>query len=203
MALGVACDMGCRFVQSRVLASVRAFVCVHLACSCPPDVASNHPVSEQASHTHGAAVTSGLVLVQAIQCTAQWEAHKGSISALQWMQQGTVPGKGFIASASTDKGFAVWSPSGAHVGDFGQQQPWDWEDSQTWKDSSGASTATLPVHRDAEKPVAIPQLQSLQPVQTHDLMSGLLLRQGSDPSLDDCVYSSGDEMLPDCFTEDD
>ncbi|KAL3142584.1 hypothetical protein ABBQ38_002902 [Trebouxia sp. C0009 RCD-2024] len=139
----------------------------------------------------------------AIQCTAQWEAHKGSISALQWMQQGTVPGKGFIASASTDKGFAVWSPSGAHVGDFGQQQPWDWEDSQTWKDSSGASTATLPVHRDAEKPVAIPQLQSLQPVQTHDLMSGLLLRQGSDPSLDDCVYSSGDEMLPDCFTEDD
>lgn len=119
------------------------------------------------------------------------------------MQQGTVPGKGFIASASTDKGFAVWSPSGAHVGDFGQQQPWDWEDNNTWKDSSAAGTAMLPIHQDAEKPVALPQLQSLQPVPTHDPVSGLLLRQGSDPSPDDCVYSSGDEVLPDCFTDND
>lgn len=142
-------------------------------------------------------VTVRFAPAQAIQCTAQWEAHKGSISALQWMQQGGTPGKGFIASASSDKGFAVWSPSGAHVGEFGQQQPWDWEDSKTWKHSSSVSTVPLPFH--AEK--AVPVLQSQQPVQTCDPVSDLLLRQGSATSLDDCAYSSGDEMLPDCFTE--
>ena len=139
--------------------------------------------------------------MQAIQCTARWEAHKASISALQWMQQGAAPGKGFIASASADKGFAVWSPIGAHVGDFGQQQPWDWEDSITWKDKSGASIALVPVHE--EKVVVVPELQSLQPVQMNDPVSDLLMREGSRTSLDDCAYSSGDEMLPDCFTEND
>ena len=142
-----------------------------------------------------------MLLAQAIKRTAQWEAHKGSISALQWMQQGAVPGKGFIASASTDKGFALWTPAGAHVGDFGQQQPWDWEDSKTWKNSSDASPVSQPIH--TEKLIPVQQQPSVQAFQIHDAVSDLLLREGSDASLDECVYSSGDEMLPDCFTEHD
>lgn len=142
---------------------------------------------------------ASVVLTQAIRRTAQWEAHKGGISALQWMQQGAVPGKGFIASASTDKGFALWSPTGARVGDFGQQQPWDWEDSKTWKNSSDASLVSHLVP--AEKPTPVLQQQSVPSAQIHDAVSDLLLREGSDSSLDECVYSSGDEMLPDCFTE--
>ena len=141
------------------------------------------------------------VVAQAIKCTAQWEAHKGSISALQWMQQGAVPGKGFIASASCDKGFALWTPAGGRVGDYGQQLPWDWEDSKTWKNSSSAGMVSQPIH--AEKPTPVSQQQSVQPVQTHDAVLDLLLREESDASLDECVYSSGDEMLPDCFTEHD
>ena len=140
-----------------------------------------------------------MLLAQAIKRTAQWEAHKGSISALQWMQQGAVPGKGFVASASADKGFALWNLTGACVGDFGQQQPWDWEDSNTWKNSSDASPVLQSIH--AEKSMPVQQQHSVQDVQIHDAVSDLLLHEQSDASLDDCVYSSGDEMLPDCFTE--
>ena len=85
------------------------------------------------------------------------------------------------------------------MGDFGQQQPWDWEDSKSWKNSSDASPVLQPSH--AEKPLPVQQQQSMQAVQMHDAVSDLLLHEGSDASLDECVYSSGDEMLPDCFTE--
>lgn len=115
------------------------------------------------------------------------------------MQQGAIPGKGFVASASTDKGFALWTPTGARVGDFGQQQPWDWEDSKTWKNSSDANPVSQPIQ--AEKPMPVQQQQSVQAMQINDAVSDLLLHEGSDASLDECLYSSGDEMLPDCFTE--
>ena len=116
------------------------------------------------------------------------------------MHQGASPGKGFIASASADKGFALWSPNGCHVGDFGQQQPWDWEDSKTWKSSVGVDVATEPILARKQMPVA--QQQTVQPAEILDAVSGLLQRgEISDASTDECVYSSGDEMLPECFKE--
>ena len=114
------------------------------------------------------------------------------------MQQGALPGRGgFIASAATDKGFALWTPSGGHVGDFGQQQPWDWEDSNTWK--SSVDVDPVPVTTMLQ---TLTQAQTKQPAHMHDAFASLLLRNESSESIDDaCVYSSGDEMLPECFKE--
>ncbi len=73
--------------------------------------------------------------VQAIQRLAQWKAHKDSIIGVQWVQplHEVLPSKGFITSASIDKGMALWSPHGAQIGDFGQPQLWDRFDETTWK----------------------------------------------------------------------
>ena len=116
------------------------------------------------------------------------------------MQQGASPGKGFVASASIDKGFALWSPTGCHVGEFGQQQSWDWKDSKTWKSIVGVNVATEPML--ARKQMPVVQQQTLQPAEILDAVSDLLQRDdSSDATADECVYSSGDEMLPECFKE--
>ena len=135
--------------------------------------------------------------MQAIQQLARWEAHKGSISALQWMQHGKVPGNGFVTSASTDHGLTLWSPSGAHVGSFGQQQPWDFEDTATWR-SSAACAVVEPANAVAN--AKIPALQ--QRSRMFDTAVDALLSAGSSELSDDeSVYSSGDEVLPECFKE--
>lgn len=144
--------------------------------------------------------------VQAIQRVAQWEAHQGSILALQWMQLGPVPGgAGFIASASTDKGLTLWTPAGAHVGDFGQAQPWDIDDKATWKSTAACPAINMPTFRpDLQRPAAQQQPQGVH--EQADLLEaamGSLLTEASNVSDVSAVYSSGDELLPMCFTEPD
>ena len=142
--------------------------------------------------------------VQGIQRIAQWEAHKGSISALQWMQHGPPPGKGFITSSSSDKGLTLWSPTGAHVGDFGQNQQWDFDDTATWRSSVASPVAALPSSQPGMQKAAVQHPQDV--VQQADLLDaamGSLLCEASRHSDVSSVYSSGDETLPECFVEPD
>ncbi|KAL0019122.1 hypothetical protein WJX79_001934 [Trebouxia sp. C0005] len=141
---------------------------------------------------------------QGVQSIAQWEAHEGSISALQWMQHGPPPGKGFITSASSDKGLALWSSTGAHVGDFGQNQQWDFDDTATWRSSVASPAVPLPSFQPAVQTAAVQHLEDV--VQQADLLDaavGSLLCEASRHSDVSSVYSSGDEMLPECFVEPD
>ncbi|KAA6426925.1 MAG: hypothetical protein FRX49_03249 [Trebouxia sp. A1-2] len=141
---------------------------------------------------------------QGVQSIAQWEAHEGSISALQWMQHGPPPGKGFITSASSDKGLALWSSTGAHVGDFGQNQQWDFDDTATWRSSVASPVVPLPSFQPAVQTAAVQHLEDV--VQQADLLDaavGSLLCEASRHSDVSSVYSSGDEMLPECFVEPD
>ena len=136
--------------------------------------------------------------MKAIQQIARWEAHKGSISALQWMQHGKIPGSGFVTSASADRGLTLWSPLGAHVGNFGQQQPWDFEDTATW--SSTACSAVEATQLQAIPNAGAPAMQ--QPSRMFDTaVDALLSAESSELSDDGSVYSSGDEVLPECFKE--
>ena len=135
--------------------------------------------------------------MQAIQQIARWEAHKGSISALQWMQHGKTPGSGFVTSASTDHGLTLWSPLGAHVGNFGQQQPWDFDDTGTW---SSTACSAVEVSQGINTSAVEPAVQ--QPSRTFDTsVDALLSAESSELSDDGSVYSSGDEVLPECFKE--
>ena len=149
------------------------------------------------------ATTAGYV-VQGIQRIAQWEAHKGSISALQWMQQGAPPGKGFITSASSDKGLTMWSPTGVHVGDFGQAQQWDFDDNATWRSSVANPIVSLPSSQPGMQAAAVQHLEdAVQQADLLDAAMGSLLCEASRHSDVSSVYSSGDEMLPECFVEPD
>ncbi len=144
------------------------------------------------------------LVVQGIQRIAQWEAHQGSIFALQWMQQGPPPGKGFITSASSDKGLTLWSPTGAHVGDFGQNQQWDFDDTATWRSSVASPVAALPVSQPGMQKAAVQNSHdAVQQVDLLDAAMGSLLCEASRHSDVSSVYSSGDEMLPECFVEPD
>lgn len=97
-----------------------------------------------------------------------------------------------IMSASADKRAAVWIPEpGILVGEFGQQQLWDCDDPKTWKDSSQAASASL----DLEKHLQHSGNHSSKPLE------GSADDDRSVGSDDGDVYSSGDEMLPDCFME--
>ncbi len=137
---------------------------------------------------------------QVIQRTAQWEAHKESISALQWMQHGALPGRGFIMSASSDKGLALWSPAGAHVGNFGQSQQWDPDDTTTWKSTVACPASDTPP---TERQIPAVQHEHVQPADLLDAAVRSLMCERSEASDVSSVYSSGDEELPECFKDPD
>lgn len=127
--------------------------------------------------------------MQALTRRALWAAHTGSISWLQWMQHNAATD--LIMSASADKRAAVWVPEpGILIGDFGQQQLWDADDPKTWKDSSQQPTQ---LSREHEKQLQQSSRSSSKP--TEDCCDGDvdILSDDSD------VYSSGDDMLPQCF----
>ena len=114
------------------------------------------------------------------------------------MQHGAWPGNGFVTSASSDRGLALWTPAGAHVGDFGQQQPWDFKDSTTWK-SNVACPAVQTEQTEVHKPAV--QQHRIQHADTCDAAVASLLCEPSELSDVSSVYSSGDELLSECLKE--
>lgn len=126
--------------------------------------------------------------MQAVTRRVHWAAHTGSICFLQWMQHSAAVD--LIMSASADKRAAVWVPEpGTLVGDFGQQQLWDADNPNTWKDSSQTMRAT----KDVE--------QHLQQTCSSSGTKQAVACLNGDVSEESDAYSSGDDMLPDCFTE--
>ena len=111
------------------------------------------------------------------------------------MQHGKTPGIGFVTSASVDHGLTLWHPLGVHVGTFGQQQPWDFDDIATWK-SSSADPAPEATQEDA-KTSAVQQQSRVY----ETAVGALLASETSELSDDGSAYSSGDEVLPECFKE--
>lgn len=130
--------------------------------------------------------------MQAVTRRVHWAAHTGSISSLQWMQHSVATD--LIMSASADKHAALWIPEpGILVGDFGQQVLWDADDPQTWRDGSQHIVRAT---TDQEQHLQQSCKDSSKPSQgCSDEDDDDYLSEVSD------VYSSGDEMLPQCFTE--
>ena len=126
--------------------------------------------------------------MQAVTRRVQWAAHTGSISWLQWMQHNAATD--LLMSASADKRAAVWVPEpGILIGDFGQQQLWDADDPKTWKDNS-------------QQPTRASKEQLQQSCGSSSKQSeGCCDADANSVSDDSDSYSSGDDMLPQCFTE--